>query len=306
MQLVALSEHVRLVASPINVGVIVLNDHEVALVDTALTAQYARKILGLVQDWGYRVTAILNTHAHADHVGGNRQIHATTGCRVFAPPMEAAGIEYDMMLPIGLYGGVPPDTLLNRFTLAEPCPVTDRLEGEIALGDRRIRVIDLPGHSVDQKGLIVDDVAFIADSVFATSHIAKHRLLYCFDPERHLRTLAFLRDEVRAATYVGGHLPVVHDLALLVTENRQHHEGMFALILSLLTGPVPFDRLLKNLLHHLGIRPQGWEHFLYRSTLKGYLTGLWRRKQADFKILDNLLVWYRLGPSDDKLPQKKP
>ncbi len=41
---------------------------------------------------GWRITHILNTHHHGDHVGGNLEIKAATGCTIVGPRADAARI----------------------------------------------------------------------------------------------------------------------------------------------------------------------------------------------------------------------
>ena len=53
----------------------------VGVVDPAV----AEPILAEAQRLGWRITHILNTHHHGDHVGGNEAIKAATGCTIVGP-----------------------------------------------------------------------------------------------------------------------------------------------------------------------------------------------------------------------------
>ncbi|WP_448585937.1 hydroxyacylglutathione hydrolase [Thermaurantiacus sp.] len=59
-----------------------------AVVDPAV----AGPVLERAADEGLRITHILNTHWHPDHVGGNLEIKAHTGCTIIGPAREAARI----------------------------------------------------------------------------------------------------------------------------------------------------------------------------------------------------------------------
>jgi hydroxyacylglutathione hydrolase len=43
-----------------------------------------RQCLAVAKDRGYEITQILNTHEHADHIGGNSGVAAATGARIIA------------------------------------------------------------------------------------------------------------------------------------------------------------------------------------------------------------------------------
>jgi hydroxyacylglutathione hydrolase len=92
---------------------------------------------------GWRLTHILNTHWHPDHAGGNLALKARWGCRIYGPQGEAAKIPG---LDVAIRDG---DT--------------------VEFGDSRAQVVATPGHTL---GHIVyhfadDCVAFVGDTIFA-------------------------------------------------------------------------------------------------------------------------------------------
>ncbi len=58
---------------------------ETVAIDTPDADAYLKEAAGK----GWQITQIWNTHWHPDHVGGNEQIRARTGCRIVAPAAEA-------------------------------------------------------------------------------------------------------------------------------------------------------------------------------------------------------------------------
>ena len=60
----------------------------VAVVDPAV----AGPVLAEAERRGWKITHILNTHHHGDHVGGNLEIKAATGCIIVGPKVDRARI----------------------------------------------------------------------------------------------------------------------------------------------------------------------------------------------------------------------
>ena len=95
---------------------------------------------------GVSVAAVLDTHVHADHLSGARELAERTGATLY---VSAAALARGIRDP-------------QRFT-----PVAD---GERLDVGSDVRVLALPGHTTDMIGLMVDGRALIGgDSVFADS-----------------------------------------------------------------------------------------------------------------------------------------
>lgn len=61
---------------------------QTAVVDPAVSAP----VLAEAERLGWRISHILNTHHHGDHVGGNLEIKAATGCTIVGPAYDAERI----------------------------------------------------------------------------------------------------------------------------------------------------------------------------------------------------------------------
>jgi hydroxyacylglutathione hydrolase len=113
--------------------------YETACIDTPDAEAYLRE----ADARGWPITAIWNTHWHADHAGGNAAIKAATGCEVFAPSAEAAKIE-------GIDQPVKPGDTLR-------------------IGEWAAQVIDVGGHTAGHVAYYLPDAAigFVGDALFA-------------------------------------------------------------------------------------------------------------------------------------------
>mgnify|MGYP001825599664 FL=1 len=117
------------------------------------------EVLAAMNAEGWTLAWVLETHAHADHLSAGALLREETGARIAI----GAGIRSVQETFSRVYN--TPEAPVN----GEPF---DRLleEGdEIELGDLTIRVLATPGHTNDSITYLVEDAAFIGDTLFAPS-----------------------------------------------------------------------------------------------------------------------------------------
>lgn len=117
---------------------------ELALIDTG-GGNGAKEILNNVKSSGLdpeKITVTYNTHAHFDHIGGNKEIKEKTGCKIAASGIEKESIE--TLDELSLYS-----MALERGLDFEATKVEVTLEeGDIQIiGDIELEVIHNPGHT---------------------------------------------------------------------------------------------------------------------------------------------------------------
>ncbi|MGH2533794.1 MAG: MBL fold metallo-hydrolase [Thermomicrobiales bacterium] len=88
MAIIELTERVAVVPGGVNVGVVRADGNRCIMVDTGLNETNAKRVLKAIrEELGGEVVAILTTHGHADHFGGNAAVVKRTGARVYAPAL---------------------------------------------------------------------------------------------------------------------------------------------------------------------------------------------------------------------------
>ena len=116
-----------------NIGVITDQKEsitEVYIVDSGNTEVDGEYILETLDEYfkfsniEYKVKAIINTHAHADHCGGNAIIQKNTQCEVWASHFEKGSLENPNYHTSILWGAIAPKEIDTIYYRPEPCTFT--------------------------------------------------------------------------------------------------------------------------------------------------------------------------------------
>ena len=120
----------------------------------------AERIMNVVTSAGLKITRIINTHGHFDHVGANREIKGLTDAELIIHPLDAP-----MLAQL--------DQMAGAFGMSvENSPPPDRTvdEGDrIAVGHLSLAVLHTPGHTPGGISLHSDGCVFVGDTLFQGS-----------------------------------------------------------------------------------------------------------------------------------------
>ncbi len=103
------------------------------------------EILAVVKDLGVKVTHLLHTHCHLDHIRGTRRLKEETGAKILLHPRDLKlylGLKEQCSEVLHLFG-------LRMDAPDDPLPVDGELrDGQVVpLGASSLKVIHTPGHT---------------------------------------------------------------------------------------------------------------------------------------------------------------
>lgn len=277
-----------------NIGVYIFPDLTCLLVDSGTHANQARQYLDLLQKEGLRVKAILNTHAHADHCGGNAYLQAATDCGIYAASMEALYIENPLLTPLTLYSAIPPRVLKNRFLMPDASQVTARLEaGQWDLGGESFRIIPLAGHSLGQVGLITPDgVAFIGDSLMSDTAMENFAFVYVVDPGQmftSFETLRRLEPEIEIS--IPGHGEAIRELTASIDKNEERLTTIASYVSEELSEGMSREVLLEKTIRDFNLQVNSSQYYLLLSSISAFLSFLISRHQVQSIVKNGQIIY---------------
>jgi glyoxylase-like metal-dependent hydrolase (beta-lactamase superfamily II) len=296
--LIPLGDRAWVIPGGVNIGVLA-NDHgQIVLVDTGLNESSAKKALKVIrEELGGEVVAVLTTHAHADHFGGNATVVKRTGAVVHAPIFDEAFLRYPLLQPASLFGGADPlDTLRGTFLLADPSPVDVLVEpGASEIAGIEIEAVPLFGHSPGQLGYLAGDVFFCADVVLPERVLDKYRIPYLFSLTDHLVALERARGTPHRVA-VAGHGPVLEDgqLEAVINGNSALAQRVAAAILDLAATPRSAEAILEGILRRFDAPiTDAPSFYLLQPTIFAFLSHLHRSGEILHDVRDGRSLWMR-------------
>jgi glyoxylase-like metal-dependent hydrolase (beta-lactamase superfamily II) len=296
-ELVELSEGIRFLPGVTNVGVIEAPDGSGCLiVDTGGDKDHGKRILKACRAKNLEPKAIINTHSHADHYGGNAYLQETLGIPAYSPIFEEAILKYPIMEPIYLWGGArPPQALQNKWLLA-PASGTKILNepGARVLAGVDLELLEVSGHAHIQFAVRVRDVLFAADAVFGAPILRKYPLQFLVDVQHVREAIETVRNSA-VRIVVPGHGDPVTDPNALCDANAAAVERANRAVLGACGSPGMLPEILERVCAMLEIEMTDLTRYVLNQTaVLAHLTDLEEHGFVRSEIVQNKLLWAAL------------
>ncbi len=214
-------------------------------IDSGVDADVPKKVLkalnGATGDSSLKVSAVINTHAHADHIGGNAYLQKNFNTEVISSTGEKPYIENPFLEPHYLFSAEAPKALHNKFFEAKSSIVNCAIEfvnekGEaLPIGSKLARIVDgvslelvlIPGHSREMVGILTQEgYFFCGDLLFPKIILEKHPLLFLHDSRQFVKSLEWATSQtfkgviLTHGAYYSEHLPLVEDTLKTLKDNQ--------------------------------------------------------------------------------------
>ncbi len=289
-ELIELAHDCYYIESPAKIGLIKLSDNDVCIIDSGSDKEAGRKVRKILDEKGWNLKAIYNTHANADHIGGNKYLQNQTRCKIFIPPMNEGFAKFPVLEPAFLYGGYPFSELRNKFLMASESDV-ETLTTEVVLD--KISAIPLSGHFFDMVGFKTESgVNFIADCLFSKHILDKYKIPLVYDVAKYIETLENLKD--MNGIFVPAHAEVTDNIIPLAQYNIDKIYEISDVICGICKSPIGGDDILQQVFNNFELKMDFNQYVLVGSTVRSFLSWLKDNGKISAEFSGNKLFWKKM------------
>ena len=287
---------------------------DVYLVDSGRTAEQGAFVLEAVSRFfeerhqEYKIKAIINTHAHADHTGANAFIQEKTNCQIYLSVYERGILENPYLQGSILWGGFSPKELHNSLYMPAAVKNTKLINFSktvtICAPDRskyKMNFLSLPGHYFGDTGILItrkngkeqEKVLFAGDAISNRAELGKYWIQFMIQPDESAKTLEKICAIKDLKYCVPSHGKIIReDLAetaelctIAIYSTRQ------AILNALKKQALSTEQLIKEVARQNNIDMGFGQYCLVSATIRSHLSALREKKQIKMRVIENQILW---------------
>lgn len=309
--LVSLSKNIHYISGFTNIGVLTTSNKEAYFIDTGANEEFSIPAWHIFQKQfpDHKLKAVLITHAHSDHVGGDDSLIEETGCELWASRLDGFLLEMPVIMPALISNGLPVmeteiDYYYSKSKTGSSRELKDKEEFILGDNDFKVKIYSLPGHFFSQIGFLIEDlkndenskyskIFFAGDAIYGRSEVKRYWIPYNFNEEEFLKTLETIK-AINADVTVPSHGNLIPNEILeenIELNNIQTIETEKMILSILKEKAFSFEHILKKVADINGLELRVHQAYLIGSTLRGFLSCLQHRGLIKQEVVENTVMW---------------
>lgn len=271
-----------------NTGVYYLGNNEVVLIDGCDHKKSFTDLDGYLSERGWRVKMIINTHAHIDHITGNRFFVEKYGCDVYSSDVEHHLVELCNLEGEIYFNGLPINR--ERCYFFRPVGVKAKPVSEAPLPEG-FEILPLPGHSFGMIAVRTPDgVWFTGDAVLSKETFEGYKLPFFFDINKSIETQKML-SKLEGNYFVPSHSEPGESICELALYNADCLEKLKDYFYSI-SDQRTLEEIFAVCCKDLSLKVENDQYGKLLITVRGFLQALFEDGRLDAEIRDYKLVYF--------------
>lgn len=273
-----------------------VNDEEIIMLDTGWAEGERAGIEALLEANHYKVSGIICSHSHIDHVGNNayfkQKYNSTIAMSSYCAHVCASKVNLKVY-----YSNQNLTDVAEHFghmVCETDIMITDE-QTKIYVCGIKFKIRHTPGHSPSHICIITpDDVAYLGDCLIGYEVMNGAKMPYAFILREDLKSKEKLH-ELKCSKYIVSHKGVFDDITDLITDNINFYKLRAEKVCDVIKGSMTMEEIMKEIMIVFHIRVQTTHRYaVIERMLRSFIEYLNETGAVEANIEDGFLKYRRI------------
>jgi len=253
-----------------------LNDKDIILMDTGVMKD-KEKLEAFLDENGFDVKGIINSHAHPDHIGNNKYFKEKYNCIIAMPMYEAQICSSAMNLKTYYSNNTLTEVKdIYGFMIFETDVFISDKQSEINFCGADFKIMHTPGHSPSHICLTTpDNVGYVGDALISYEMIESAKIPFGFVLLEDLKSKDKLLS-LDCDKYIIAHKGIYEDITNLIADNIKFYISRAEETLEFIDGKMTMGEITKAAVKNFHVRVNNiYKYDLIARMLRAYVDYLY-------------------------------
>jgi glyoxylase-like metal-dependent hydrolase (beta-lactamase superfamily II) len=270
-----------------------ISEEEIIMLDTGWEKGERNGIEQILDENNFKVSAILNSHAHIDHIGNNTYLKEKHNCIIAMSAYEALMCSSEANLKLYYSSQTLKDVKKHYgHMICKTDVMIDNNQDKITLCGVEFKIIHTPGHSPAHICIITpDNAAYLGDSLISYEVMEGAKMPYAFILSEDMKSKAKLYD-LDCSRYIVAHKGIYGDIEKLVDDNIDFYESRAEKIYEVIEGTMTMEDIMKAVIKSFHIRVNSVNRYSFiERMLRSYVEYLYEIEKLQLIMEDGFLKY---------------
>lgn len=270
-----------------------INDEEIIMLDTGWKKGEREGIEEVLESNNFKVRAIINSHAHIDHIGNNAYLKNKYNAIIAMSAYESIICSSEVNLKV-YYGSQTLKEVKEHYghMVCKTDIKIDENQDEVLICEVNFRIIHTPGHSPAHICIITpDDVAYMGDALISYEVMEGAKMPNAYILSEDMKSKAKIYD-LNCSKYIVAHKGIYDDITKLIDDNIDFYESRAMRIYEVIDGNMTMQDIMKAVIKRFDIHINSvYKYYFIERMLKSYVDYLYEIEKIKL-IMENGFLKY--------------